>query len=87
MKAHPVTVARIHAKQAPRFTVHNSPGLEIQLRDSRSSLATRATACGQARGIVAVFPTMGGQWATYQGRSEAKALAYRIAYALNNPAQ
>lgn len=52
---------------------------QVQIRDNRSDKHRPL----ESHGIVAVFPVMGGQFATYQSRDEAVKLARKIVRYLN----
>jgi hypothetical protein len=60
-----------------RFTVYSRPGVTVQLRDSRK-LCDRGE-----QGIVAVFPTVGCGYTTWQDHDQAVRLARRIVKLLN----
>lgn len=61
-----------------KFQTYEAPGHTIQIRDNRQ------TRCGRGmQGIVAVLPTLGGQFATWQTGKEAKSLARKIVRLLN----
>jgi len=58
-----------------RYTVYAPTGCLIpQLRDDRAN----------GLGIIAVAPTIGGQWATSQGRDQAVRFLRKVARLLNN---
>lgn len=63
-----------------RYTVYSAPGSNIQLRDSKPDKYRKTD-----RGIVAVFPTLGGGYVTWQTQLEAMKLARKIARLLNAP--
>jgi len=60
-------------------TYEPKSGGQIQIRDRRPD-KHRAP---EERGVVAIFPTLGGGMTTYQSHDEAKKLARRIVKLLN----
>lgn len=75
-------MTREHYK-GQRFSVYDPGYCGCQLRDNRASLAPGYSG---TQSIIAVFPTIGGGFATGQTHRQAVRLAKRLARALNKPA-